>query len=619
MTRGMGPVLLVLLLRPALAWSQAPIGSEFRVNSYTTGTQYFPSVAADAGGNFVVVWQSNGQDGSGPGIFGRRYDAAGTPPGGPDFRVNSYTTTAQQYPQAASSSTGEIVVVWESYPNQDGSSTGVFGRRFDNSGAPVGAEFVVNTYTTAPQRFPAVASDASGSFVVVWSSDDGSGYGVFGRRFNAYGNTLGSEFRVNTFTTGTQDHPSVAALGSAGFVVVWQSSGQDGSSYAVIGQRYDGIGLPLGSEFRVNTYSTDVQGRPRIALDANGNFVVVWQSLGQDNVGYGIFGQRYDFTGITVGAEFRVNTYTTNDQYGPSVVFDAGGNSMVVWHSVGQNPDRSGGGVFGRRYDGSGAAAGPELLINTYTTNDQRFPAVAPGSGGSFVVVWQSVGQDGSGNGVFGQRSQADLLFADDFEDGSLSAWSATATDSGDLGVSAFAALKSTTVGLQGVVDDTNGIYVQDDAPSDENRYRARFYFDPNGFDPGEAQSHFRTRIFLALEENPIRRLAAVVLKRQAGAYSVMGRCRLNDGTQADTGFFPITNAPHAIEIDWRRASSPVALDGRFELFIDGGSVSALSGLANGVSAVDFARMGALSVKTGAAGTMYWDEFVSRRSSYIGP
>src|SRR4029079_10944546 len=136
-----------------------------------------------------------------------------------------------------------------------------------------------------------------------------------------------------------------------------------------------------------------------------------------------------------------------------------------------------------------------------------------------------------------GQRSQADLIFADDFEDGSLSAWSATATDSGDLGVSAFAALNSTTVGLQGVVDDTNGIYVQDDAPSDENRYRARFYFDPNGFDPGEAQSHFRTRIFLALEENPIRRLAAAVLKRQAGAYSVMGRCRLNDGTQADTGF----------------------------------------------------------------------------------
>jgi len=179
--------------------------------------------------------------------------------------------------------------------------------------------------------------------------------------------------------------------------------------------------------------------------------------------------------------------------------------------------------------------------------------------------------------------------------------------------------MNSSGVGLQAVVDDTAGIYVQDDSPRAENRYRARFYFDPNGFDPGEAQSHFRTRIFLAFEENPIRRLAAVVLKRQAGAYSVMGRCRLNDGTQADTGFFPISNAPHVIEVDWRRASSPVAVDGRFELFIDGGSVSALSGLANGVSAVDFARMGALSVKTGAAGTMYWDEFVSRRKTYIGP
>jgi hypothetical protein len=619
MARRILPASLMLLLLPALAWSQAPIGSEFQVNTYTTGVQYFQSIAADANGNFVVVWQSNGQDGSGPGIFGRYYDAAGTPLGGAEFRVNSYTTTAQQYPQVASSSTGDIVVVWESYPNQDGSSTGVFGRQFNAVGAPVGAEFVVNTYTTGPQSFPAVASDANGDFVVVWSSDDGSNQGVFARRFDAAGSPQGSPFQVNSFTTGTQDHPSVAAQGSGGFVVAWQSQGQDGNNYAVVARRYDAAGIPQGAEFRVNTYSTDVQGRPRVALDASGNFVVVWSSLGQDSQSYGVFGQRYDSTGAAVGAEFQVNSYTSSDQYTPSVAFDAGGSFMVLWQSVGQSPDRSGGGIFGRRYDSSGVAQGPELLINTYTTNDQRFPAVAPGSGGSFVVVWQSPGQDGSGNGVFGQRSQADLIFADDFEEGSLSAWSAGVTDSGDLGVSAFAALNSTTVGLQGVVDDTNGIYVQDDAPNDESRYRARFYFDPNGFDPGEAQSHFRTRIFLALEENPIRRLVAVVLKRQAGAYSLMGRCRLNDGTQADTGFFPVSNAPHVIEIDWRRASSAVAVDGQFELFIDGSSVSALSGLANGVSAVDFARMGALSVKTGAAGTLYWDEFVSRRASYIGP
>jgi hypothetical protein len=108
------------------------------------------------------------------------------------------------------------------------------------------------------------------------------------------------------------------------------------------------------------------------------------------------------------------------------------------------------------------------------------------------------------------------------------------------------------------------------------------------------------------------------VLKRQGGAYSIEGRCRLDSGAQADTGFFAISDGPHAVEIDWKRSSSAVANDGTFELWIDGVSRSQLTGLDNSVSSVDFVRMGALSVKAGATGTLYWDEFVSRRINAIG-
>ena len=115
-------------------------------------------------------------------------------------------------------------------------------------------------------------------------------------------------------------------------------------------------------------------------------------------------------------------------------------------------------------------------------------------------------------------------------------------TDGGDLSVSAFAGLKFTTAGLRGVVDDTAGIYVEDQSPIDENRYRARFYFDPNSFDTGEALSHFRTRLFVAFEENPTRRLAAIVLRRIGGQYALLGRARLDDNSQYNTGFFPISD-----------------------------------------------------------------------------
>src|SRR5204862_5205006 len=135
-------------------------------------------------------------------------------------------------------------------------------------------------------------------------------------------------------------------------------------------------------------------------------------------------------------------------------------------------------------------AAGGEFAVNTYTAGFQGPPAVAAAPSGDFVVVWPSLDQDGSQYGVFGQRFAPELIFRDGFETGTLAAWSATAGGGADLQVTGAAALDGTTAGLQVLVDDTSGVYVEDDRPQDEDRYRARFYFDPNGFDPGEAQSH---------------------------------------------------------------------------------------------------------------------------------
>ena len=84
-------------------------------------------MASDAAGNFVVVWTSE-QDGSNTGVFGQRYDSTGAPLG-PEFRVNTYKTDSQALPAAASDGAGNFVVVWTSY-GQDGSNAGVFGQRY---------------------------------------------------------------------------------------------------------------------------------------------------------------------------------------------------------------------------------------------------------------------------------------------------------------------------------------------------------------------------------------------------------------------------------------------------------------------------------------------------------
>jgi len=348
---------VALLFVPNGAWAQGePLGPEFRVNTYTPDDQINPSVASDSSGNFVVVWSSYSYSyfgGGDLGVFGQRYASSGAPLG-PEFRVNtSYPTTKRQLrPAVDSDSSGNFVVVWETYQGVVGSS-GVFGQRYSSTGAPLGPEFRVNTYTPLDMPHPAVASDSSGNFVVVWENrypQDGSLSGIFGQRYASTGAPLGPEFRVNTYTTHTQFAAAVASDSSGNFVVVWYSYSQAGSHVFqdVFGQRFASTGAPVGPEFRVNTYTTDGQLYPAVASDASGNFVVVWYSYSGDGSYKAVIGQRFASTGAPVGPEFRVNTYTTDRQGLPAVASDAAGNFVVVWNSL--NQDGSSYGVFGQRY-----------------------------------------------------------------------------------------------------------------------------------------------------------------------------------------------------------------------------------------------------------------------------
>ena len=129
---------------------------------------------------------------------------------------------------------------------------------------PVANEFQVNTYTTLSQTQSQVTLDDSGRFVVVWMSADAWNYGIFGQRYDNAGNAVGGEFQVNTYTTSEQWRPDVAADADGDFVVVWQSGDQDGSSWGVFAQRFDSAGqlvqsIPTFAYF-VGDVQVDLQG-----------------------------------------------------------------------------------------------------------------------------------------------------------------------------------------------------------------------------------------------------------------------------------------------------------------------------------------------------------------------
>ena len=387
---------LLLLCRAASA--QTPAAPEFIVNSYTTDAQARPSLSMDARGNFVMVWNSVGQDGDGRAVVGQRFDAAGVRLG-TEFLVNNATVGSQFDPEVAVDRTGDFIVAWTDVAG----GPEIKGRRFSRGGAAVGAEFRANSYTTGTQDQPAVASDAVGNFVVVWQSagQDGFGYGVFGHRFDAGGNSLGSEFQVNTYTTGGQRRPEVAFTNDGGFVVVFD--GPDSFAQGIHARRYDATGAPVGAEFSVETALAS-QFAPAVAALPQGGFVVAWTSYGQDGSHNGIYGRIFDANGGPTTGEFRANTHTTNGQTNPAVDADGHGGFVVIWESYLQ--DGSEYGVFGQRYDAAGARRGAEFALNTFTTGTQANLAVAADSAGNFVAAWSSVAQDGSSFAAVGRRYQ---------------------------------------------------------------------------------------------------------------------------------------------------------------------------------------------------------------------
>ena len=340
-------------------------------------------------------------------------DAAAGDPLGAEFQVNTYTTGGQSNGVVASRGASGFVVVWRS-DGSSGTDKSVFsiqGQRYDATGAPLGAQFQVNTYTTGFQGAPAVTSVASGGFVVVWTSVGGSGTdasnSVQAQRFDAAGTPAGSQFQVNTYVTSSQDSAAVAPAGVGGFVVVWRSdgsSGTDADEASIQGQRYDAAGAPAGGEFQVNTYTTGLQRNPSVFGLADGGFVVAWQSYGSagsDTDDASIQARRFDAAGTPSGNQLQVNNYTTSTQSFPAVGSDGSGGFVVTWDSAGSaGSDTSYSSVQARRFNDAAVPQGAAFQVNTYTTGDQYSYSVAPDGVGGFVVIWASYG---------GLSSDADL------------------------------------------------------------------------------------------------------------------------------------------------------------------------------------------------------------------
>ncbi len=212
------------------------------VNNYTSGAQDSADVEMLATGGFVVTWASQYQDGSGYGIFARRFNASGNPIDPTDIQINRFTEGTQTQPDLVTTSDGqEYVISWQTALSNR--VTDIVAQRFDSNFNRIGAEFIVNETSAGYQYFPAVAISSNGFVTFTWTSpgQDGSGFGIFARTMGPGSNQLGHEFQINSVSVGDQNtrgsRQSIAYTPTGETVVTWWGNGP-GDNVGVFQRRF---------------------------------------------------------------------------------------------------------------------------------------------------------------------------------------------------------------------------------------------------------------------------------------------------------------------------------------------------------------------------------------------
>jgi hypothetical protein len=375
-------------------------GGEVQVTMTTSMSAFqgAPAVAWEPAGNYVLAWQQQSATTGGWDVVAQQFQGKGSAPPtalGPVLQASGPSTSfCRQSPAVATDAAGDFVVVWTSN-EESGALRGIFGQLYNSAGQAQGSRISVNATTAYDDQAPAVAMAPDGRFLVVWQSNGPGGWSVLARAFQAGGTAAGNEIAVNVTATGARHSPAVAYLPASAaepserFEIVWQAEGQDGSgtgASGIVGRAFDGAGNALSGELAINVPATGAHSHPRIASDPSGNFVVAWEGLTAG--GSIVLARRFNAAGTALSGQLMVDPSPTGPEHDPVVAANAVGDFVVVWDALGQ--DGSGGAVLVQPFDNRNQPQGGKLQLNTTTAGDQAFPGAGLSAGGSLLMAWQS-------------------------------------------------------------------------------------------------------------------------------------------------------------------------------------------------------------------------------------
>lgn len=312
------------------------------------------------------------------------FDADRQPIGAPMQLNDDVDANSQTYASLATCANGDIIVAWQDqrFGNED-----IFLRRFDAQGNPTQDEQLINDDGgDIIQRYPNVACNDSGAAVVAWIDRRVTYSDVFMQRLDADGNPIGPNTRVNDSDDGSQYGVDVEVAPDGSFLIMWHDSRYD--FYDIFIQRYDADGDAIGGNVLVTpTPPNKSQTSGKMAMDAMGNFIVIWVQDDGIAFSWNVYGQRYHANGALNGGVFKVNDGSGSNVYRRDTGLDMApdGSFTVAWRD-----DRHDEPVYyARSFDSAGNPLTNDFKVNDMgTANGYEDPCVAYEETGEMAIVW---------------------------------------------------------------------------------------------------------------------------------------------------------------------------------------------------------------------------------------
>jgi hypothetical protein len=207
------------------------------------------------------------------------------------------------------------------------------------------------------------------------------------QRYDAAGVKEGAPVRLDV-SEGQQIQPDVAMDAQGNYAVVWRSLAPGGTEWRTFVQRFDTTGNAMGELVVVDRLKSVAFGEgAAIATTPGGGSIVTWMGNAPDaplgSQTYFLFAQRLDAVGGKVGDVIRVSDVNVNFPHQPDVGVDAAGNFVIAWRDqVGQR-------VVGlmQRFNAAGVKQGGPVVVGD-VVSDYTGPNLAMAPDGTFVVVW---------------------------------------------------------------------------------------------------------------------------------------------------------------------------------------------------------------------------------------